>query len=208
MRARKILLSLVLTSGFISLVYAENEQEVTYSETLLKKAKSGDAQAQYDLGEAYYNADGVDENFEEALMWYKKAAAKGHLEAEYSTAYLLDYGEGTEENNAEAVKWYNKAAKKGHDLAQYQLALTLQDGEDGVKADPKQAVVWMTKAADNGLDSAQYSVGLYYESGTYVPQDYNKAVKYYKLAVAQGNADAQNNLATLYQSGDGIQGMV
>jgi len=37
-----------------------------------------------------------------------------------------------------------------------------------------------------------------------VTQDYSEAARWYKLSAAQGNADAQHNLATMYFSGQGI----
>ena len=38
-----------------------------------------------------------------------------------------------------------------------------------------------------------------YEEGNGVPQDYAKAVKWYRLAADQGYADAQYNLGVMYE---------
>ena len=35
--------------------------------------------------------------------------------------------------------------------------------------------------------------------------DFEKAFKWYRFSAEQGNADAQNNLATMYEEGDGIE---
>jgi TPR repeat protein len=43
---------------------------------LLKKAKSGDAKAQYEVGFLY--AHGVEHSTSEAIKWYRKAEAQGH----------------------------------------------------------------------------------------------------------------------------------
>ena len=43
-----------------------------------------------------------------------------------------------------------------------------------------------------------------YHLGTGVPQDFTEAVKWYRLAAAQGNADAQYNLGRLYYLGTGV----
>ncbi len=40
--------------------------------------------------------------------------------------------------------------------------------------------------------------------GLGVPQDYSKAVKWYRKAAEQGLADAQNNLGTRYGKGEGV----
>ena len=44
---------------------------------------------------------------------------------------------------------------------------------------------------------------MYYE-GKGVPQDYEEAVKWYRLAADRGNADAQCNLGQMYYEGEGV----
>ncbi len=43
-----------------------------------------------------------------------------------------------------------------------------------------------------------------YTNGEGVTQDYQKALKWYRLAAEQGHADAQNNLGVMYSYGDGV----
>jgi len=43
-----------------------------------------------------------------------------------------------------------------------------------------------------------------YEEGDGVWQDYTKAVKWYRMAAKQGDADAQVKLATRYSEGEGV----
>src|SRR5208283_2618949 len=43
-----------------------------------------------------------------------------------------------------------------------------------------------------------------YYYGRGVPKDYDEAVKWYRKAADQGNADAQNNLGIIYQNGFGV----
>ena len=50
-------------------------------EELKKNAEQGDADAQYNLGNAYLNGNGVEKDLEEAAKWFKKAADRGHKEA-------------------------------------------------------------------------------------------------------------------------------
>jgi uncharacterized protein len=44
-----------------------------------------------------------------------------------------------------------------------------------------------------------------YENGKGVPQDYREAVKWYRLAAAQGNELAQVNLGVMYTNGTGVR---
>ena len=56
-----------------------------YDETmplLMAFAKEGYARAQYLLGECYNYGNGVDEDEEEAVKWYRKAAEQGHEDAQ------------------------------------------------------------------------------------------------------------------------------
>ena len=43
-----------------------------------------------------------------------------------------------------------------------------------------------------------------YRRGQGVPQDYAEAVKWYRLAAEQGDADAQGNLGVMYGTGKGV----
>ena len=54
-----------------------------YSDSLLQKAKSGNAEAQYYIGRAYYDGNGVKKDYNQAFQWFKSAAEKGITEAQY-----------------------------------------------------------------------------------------------------------------------------
>ena len=45
-------------------------------------AEQGNAPAQFNLGVAYVNGDGVTRDNEEALRWYRLAAEQGHAPAQ------------------------------------------------------------------------------------------------------------------------------
>ena len=48
--------------------------------------------------------------------------------------------------------------------------------------------------------SAQFNLGAMYGTGRGVPQDDAEAVRWYRLAAEQGNADAQFNLGVVYRT--------
>jgi TPR repeat protein len=66
--------------------------------------------------------------------------------------------------------------------------------------------------AEKGNAKAQFYLGLVYASGGYiayastnrVKQDYAEAMKWYRKAADQNDADAQNNLAVMYEKGQGV----
>ena len=55
--------------------------------------------------------------------------------------------------------------------------------------------------ASEGDAGAQTAVGFLYQYGQGIPQDYRKAVKWYRLAAEQGDALAQTHLGLAYEQG-------
>ena len=62
--------------------------------SLRKAAEQGDIDAQYELGNCYYNGRGVSEDKAEAVKWYRKAAEQGHVNAQYQLGFLYEIGWG------------------------------------------------------------------------------------------------------------------
>ena len=52
--------------------------------------------------------------------------------------------------------------------------------------------------------NAQYDLGVRYDAGLGVPKDVAEAMRWYRLAAEQGNADAQCSLGLMYAHGEGI----
>ena len=50
-------------------------------EELIKQAEDGNVEAQYQLGLAYYNGDGIKQNNNKAYYWFQKAIEQGCVEA-------------------------------------------------------------------------------------------------------------------------------
>ena len=76
----------------------------------------------------YYLGQGVEQNHEEALNWFKKAfeatkaeAERGTSNAQYELVFMYIYGIGTEKNTLEGLKCLKRAAEQGHPLAKVQL---------------------------------------------------------------------------------------
>src|SRR3982751_1181731 len=72
-------------------------------------AEKGDADAAFNLGQAYRLGRGVPLNLAAATIWFQRAAAKGHVDAE-TTLGLLLFGNG---DQAGGLKWLKAAAQKG-----------------------------------------------------------------------------------------------
>ena len=75
MRQIKIILSLCLLF-FCAIGFAQTANDYR------KAAEQGDANAQYHLGNCYFNGYGVTKDGSQAIYWWKKAAEKGFPEAQ------------------------------------------------------------------------------------------------------------------------------
>ena len=82
-------------------------------ESIEALAEKGDAVAQYNLGLMYIRGHGVEQDFNEAFKWTKKAADQGFGEAQYNLGLLYSNGDGVLKDDKEAVKWWRKAAEQG-----------------------------------------------------------------------------------------------
>ena len=193
---KKIYLIMILFFAIASGVFAQTANIVT----LTLKAKSGEAEAQNALGEAYYDGKGVTENLTEAVKWFTKAAEQENAKAEYNLGNCYYYGYGVYENYGEAEKWYTKAAEQGCAEAQNSLGYYYEIND----LNPKKAVKWYTKAAEQGLPRAQCNLGVCYENGNGVEKNLEEAVKLYTKAANQGYARAQYYLALSYDNGKGV----
>ena len=196
---KKIYLIMILFFATASGVFAQTANIVT----LTLKAKSGEAEAQNALGEAYYDGKGVTENLPEAVKWFTKAAEQENAKAEYNLGNCYYYGYGVYQNYGEAVKWYTKAAEQEYAEAQNSLGYCYEFGE-GVDKNLKEAVKWYTKAAEQGLPLAQCNLGACYENGDWVEKNLEEAVKWYTKAANQGYAKAQYYLGKAYDKGKGV----
>jgi TPR repeat protein len=113
-------------------------------------ATNGDADAEFNLGQAYRLGRGVPTNLATAKDWFEKAADQGHLDAE-TTLGLLLFQSG---NQAEGLKWLKKAAVQGEPRALLMYGTALVNG-DSVTQDPVLGYAYVTRAAAQGLQPAK-----------------------------------------------------
>lgn len=112
-------------------------------------AIAGDADAQFNMGQAYKFGRGVPADPAQAEEWFRKAALQGHPQAEEN------YGLALFENGkkAQAVEWIERAAARGAPRSQYVLGTMLFNG-DAVTRDPVRAYALIVRATAQGLPQA------------------------------------------------------
>lgn len=134
-----------------------NRGDVASAINILRKgADGGHAASQALLADIL---DQSDYN-EEAVAYYRKAAAQGNADAEFGLGRMYLTGEGVKRDVAEARTWILRAAERSHVLATAVIAQAYMKGELGIADNERQsetAYKWIRRAADQGhLPSLEY----------------------------------------------------
>ncbi len=113
-------------------------------------AEAGDADAAFNLGQAYRLGRGVPVNLAAAQTWFERAARDGHLDAQ-TTLGLLLFNNG---NRVGGLRWLKSAAERGEPRALLIYGTALFNG-DGTVRDPVLAYAYVSRAAAQGLAPAK-----------------------------------------------------
>ena len=113
-------------------------------------AEKGDADAAFNLGQAYRLGKGVPLDLALAQNWLERAARKGHIDAA-ATLGLLLFQNG---NRVSGMRWLKTAAEAGEPRALLMVGTAMYNG-DGVPQDPVTAYAYVSRAAAQGLGPAK-----------------------------------------------------
>ncbi len=86
-----------------------------------REAEAGSPSAQRELGLRYQKGQGVTQDYQAALTWYRQAAKQGYDVAQNDLGYLFGNGVGVPKDLAKARHWYGKAAAQGNAVAAQNL---------------------------------------------------------------------------------------
>ena len=162
---------------------------------IMRLAEKGDAQAQMELADAYFNGKGgLKRSFQDAVVWLEKAAEAGDVNAQYQIAQCYMEGKGVAKSEEKGVEWLSKVAEGGNADAQRQLALCYRDGR-GVAQSNEKYFFWIEKVADGEKPETQLDLAKAYYVGDGVKKDLNKARFWAEKSSAKGNLEAEYLLA-------------
>jgi TPR repeat protein len=113
-------------------------------------AEKGDADASFNLGQAYRLGRGVPTNLAAAKTWFERSAQKGHVDAQ-TTLGLLLFQNG---DQPAGLKWLKGAAEKGEPRALLIYGTALFNG-DGIQKNPVLGYAYVSRAAAQGLGPAK-----------------------------------------------------
>lgn len=149
--AYKIVCTISLFCISITPVYAiENTALIP----IIKRAKAGDVNAQFQLGEIYQLGRGVAVNYKTAKAYYEAAARQNHIHAQIELGlmyYLEQLGSNQLEN---AYFWLHKAAEADSAAAQWLVGVMNFNGQ-GVPEDLVESYVWLALASEKGHPRAK-----------------------------------------------------
>ncbi len=174
---------------------------------------------------------GFKQSFEQALTYYKKAAALDHPRGYYAIAMLYYHGDGVEQSYEKALAYLNKAVVKRHAPSLYAVGLmyikglgVTQNEENGLKyikhaavqnyapaynaiglifseKNPDLAITYFMKSAEFGNISALHSLGILCSKSK---NDQEKSLAYFSKAAKAGHLKSQKILAKYYNEGENV----
>lgn len=169
--------------------------------------------AEYNLGLRYLKGDGVDQNKDTAVVYFKQAAEQSHYESEVALVnmYFIDGGffEAFDMLN---IILNNESVKNQKYFVHYYLGFLYEEGLGDAKRDRekasqfydtadgllKKAILAAKEGAEFDSWLPHFNIANFYEKGLYgVPRDLEKARYWYKEAANFGHGYALEKLSEL-----------
>lgn len=197
---------------------------------LFQIAQLGDnGKAMNDLGEMFVNEQGLEQDFDLAVAWFRSAIRQDYAEAYYNLGCATEHGQGVDKDLDAAVTLYNQASDRGSVNAQYQLACLIEQGAIP-RIRPGLAIGYYESAAEQGHLAAQLRTGAWFkflddpDHPAHTPdlkeqqrddltlgvatrkhsKNMMKAYVYYSMAAAQGDSGAECQVGLMAAQGQGL----
>jgi len=119
-------------------------------------------------------------NYKDAFYYYKKSAEAGSGYGQFMLANMYLAGEGVRKNVSKYMYWINKSADNGYPSACYLFGVAL------LYKDPGEAMAYLKKAARKEHGAAMHMLGLMHAKGVGTEVNTREALKWFRLAHAQG----------------------
>ena len=87
---------------------AGNRKTWNSFDEMRKAAEEGDAQAQSYLGVSYQTGQGVPQDYQEAVKWFRRAAIQNDTVAQCYLGFCFLSGQGVPQELGEAARWFRE----------------------------------------------------------------------------------------------------
>lgn len=122
----------------------------------------------------------------------------------FALGMLYEGGDGVTKDLDRAYRYYRRAASEGLVEAQLRLARLILVDTWSDKG-PAEAAEWLQQASDSGNPDAAFQLALMsLEGWNESPPDMEEAVRLFRAAANEGHVQAQNNLGSMYENGEGV----
>lgn len=151
-----------------------------------------------------FERPGPAQSFENAAVYFHRAADIGDPRAQTEIGRLYLFGLGVMQNRAEAFRWMQRAAVSGYAPSQDALGLMYLYGV-GTPQNDESAAFWFRAAAEQGYAPAQVNLGMLYRAGRGLQRDFRSAVQWFRRAEKHRLAEAEYGLGLSYERGEGVR---
>ena len=128
---------------------SQPQGEANKLQDTLLAAEQGDLVAQCRLGYMYLYGNGVDQDYNESLVWFQRAADQGLSEAQLKLGALHAIGKGVYEDSVEAYKWFQLAGISGEDVTESKTVLEKKMSPSQIAEAQKQAEAYAAEMEKN-----------------------------------------------------------
>jgi uncharacterized protein len=172
-------------------------------------AERGNAEAQYRLGNLYFEGKGVSEDYSEAAKWFRLAAEQEYAWAQLTLGIMYEQGLGFTRDYLRAYMWYN-LAEKHFDYGDHLVGKERRTGIEKhlTPAQISQAQQMAKKCEESIYKYCGEPVGNQSSVGdaflAYKRGDYSTALRISRPLADQGDAEAQIRMGIMCLEGKGV----
>ena len=174
-------------------------------DSMLSRASAGDAKAQYELSQAYFDGKIVERNDNEGLKWLEKSAKNYDPDALFELGGMYLNGFLVKLDLKKGQYYMKKAAALGHEEAKVIVSLT----ESMMKLKPlmmkhsmsDEEYASLRQKATDGDPEAQCKLGMFYFAELH---DNKEAVRWFFKAAQQGHSEANIKMQLIFEADPGL----
>jgi len=159
-------------------LFGQAAEQGIASAQFAQTADKADAEAQFKLGLMYDHGFNVEQDYDAAIKWYRRAASHGHAKAQIKLGSIYSEGRGVAKDYQTAINWYRQAAHRGIAAAQYNLGSVYETLDDYIHAH-----VWWNIAASKGHKDAVSKLDFIEKKMS--AEDVNKSQKRARICLAK-----------------------
>ena len=151
------------------------------------------------IGRLYLRGEGVQQNFEMALKWFRLGLSNGDPFCQYEIGLMYLLGLGVPKNVLKAADFFKEAAKQNRPAAQVQLGKLFLD-----QGDLNTAILYFESGARHGHIEAVYHLAEINNNGVGQERSCGHATAYYKIVAEKAEAlhSAFEEANAAYEDGD------